>query len=315
MRILFITIQNPKYQGDYLELSILHGLREILGNNLVDIERKDVMYGDFHKVKKEDLHGRGFSLLSHPIKDIDTRKNIEDIDFVIYGTGHAYGEMPFIEKYDKLAKHGSWILDGHDLYGNAEIMKNYKGRKVIANQYGNSFKRELIFTDENVYPTGFGIPEEAIIEIDITKKNKLFQKTAPMRSVFRKETDLGGSRNHHIFDDEIEYYDDISSSWFGLTCKKGGWDSLRHYEILAAGTLLLFRDYQKKPPYCSPQKLPCYSYSSQKELLRLMKTLVKDNKPTKKYMTMLEKQREWLLNFGTTKARARNILQILSQQM
>ena len=315
MKILFVTTRNPKHQGDYLELSILHGLKSLLKEKLIDVPKKDIIYGDFSKIKKEELHGRGFTLLNEPFEDIVDRKNLKDIDFVIYGSGHAYGEDCFIEEYDKLAKYNSWILDGHDLYGKAKKMKKYRGEEVIGNQFEYSFKRELIFQENNIYPTGFGIPQSTIRKIDFDKKNKLFQKTAPMHSLFRKQTDLGGKRDHHIFQDEDNYFEDIASSWFGITSKKGGWDALRHYEIIAAGTLLLFRDYKKKPKLCSPQELPCFSYSTKRELLNLMNKLVINNKPTDQYIEMLKRQRDWLINNGTTVARAKKILEVLSSHI
>ena len=117
---------------------------------------------------------------------------------------------------------------------------------------------------------------------------------------------------HHIFNDENEYFRDLSKSWFGLTCIKGGWDSLRHYEILSAGTLLLFRDYENKPLLCSPQKLPCYSYSNIDELDYLMSNLVVKNKPTTQYLKMINEQRKWLYKNGTTLSRAKKIIETLN---
>ena len=37
-------------------------------------------------------------------------------------------------------------------------------------------------------------------------------------------------------------------SMFALTSKKGGWDCLRHYEILAAGCIPIFEDLDSCPP-------------------------------------------------------------------
>jgi len=101
------------------------------------------------------------------------------------------------------------------------------------------------------------------------------------------------------------------NSWFGLTCIKGGWDSLRHYEIIANGACLLFRDYNQKPKLCAPQELPCFSYSSMDELNNLMNRLVINNKPTQEYYEMVLKQREWLLKYGTTEARAIQIVETM----
>lgn len=316
MKILFLTTINSDKQGDYLEISTLHGLRTILGNNCVDFPRKKIMYHDFSDSPKNSLHGKGFSLLTTPIKDIPSalRENIslKEFDVIIYGDGHMYNEYPnFFDGYN------IWIIDGHDLYGDAPRKIYYDNEYIIGTQYNKSFKRELIETNTNfiVYPTGFGIPEERILDLDFSIKTQLYQKTAPSFSLFEQNNELGGGNLHHKFNNEKEYYEDLKSSWFGLTCKKGGWDCLRHYEILAAGALLLFRDYNKKPLLCSPQNLPCFSYSSKDELYSLMENLVVNNIPTKEYISMLELQRKWLIECGTTVARAKYILKIISESM
>jgi len=316
MKILFISTKNLNAQGDYLELTIIHGMRELLNKNFIEYPRKDIMYGDFTKSPKSELHGQGFSLLRNPIEDVD-RTDVfnQKYDAIIYGSGHIVGEKVYIDKIDNLANNNVWILDGHDLYGNAPIKKKYKDEEVIANQFSNSFKRELVFEEAGVYPTGYGIPEDIIMDIDYSGKTQLHQKSYPKFAKFENPIDLGGSRAHHIYSDENEYFKDLSKSWFGLTCKKGGWDTLRHYEILSAGTLLLFRDYENKPPYCSPQDLPCYSYSSIDQLEYLMSNLVVKDKPTAQYIEMINKQREWLYKNGTTISRAKKIIEILNTKL
>lgn len=321
MRILFITTVNPTAQGDLLEVSILRGLREVLGSECIDVPAKKIMYHDFSISPKDQLHGRGFSLLSTPIDNIpDSLRNLNPdtkFDAVLYGDGHIYNEAVRIPNIDKLADGFSWVLDGHDLYGGAPRKIHYEGEDIIGTQFSRSFKRELVegINGENsVYPTGFGIPESRIFEIDLSIKDQVIQKTAPDHSVFRNINDLGGGFSHHKFTEEDDYYNDLRRSWFGLTCKKGGWDCLRHYEIMAAGTLLLFRDYNKKPEYCSPTNLPTISYSDKDELDSIMSRLVIDGSPTKEYIDLLESQRKWLLENGTTKARANYIIKILENE-
>lgn len=310
MRILFITTQNHTKQGDLLEVSLLNGLRNLLGDNCIDYPRKKIMYHDFSDTPKETLHGRGFSLLTNPIPDIENRDIFnQKFDVVIYGDGHMYGETPNINGVNELADGNVWIIDGHDLYGNAPRKIIYDGEEIIGTQFTNCFKRELIENDDStVFPTGFGIPEERIREIDFSIKDQLYQKTAPSDSLFEGSNDMGGGFSHHKFTIEEEYYHDLSRSWFGLTCKKGGWDCLRHYEIIAAGSLLLFRDYDKKPLLCSPQELPCFSYTTKDELYKLMSKLVVDDKPTQEYLDMVGLQRHWLYDVGTTLSRAKNII-------
>ena len=92
MRILFITTPDPRAQGDYLEVSLLHGLREVLGKNCVDYPRKKVMYHDWSDTSKRELHGNGFTLYRHPIQDLSKEeRQLENFDFVLYGVSNAYG--------------------------------------------------------------------------------------------------------------------------------------------------------------------------------------------------------------------------------
>lgn len=316
MKILFIITKDKTKQGDLLEVSLFHGLRELLGDDCVDYPRKKIMYHDFSDTPKETLHGRGFSLLTTPISEIKNRDIFnQKFDAVIYGDGHMYGEEPYIGGINELSDGNTWIIDGHDLYGNAPRKILYGGEEIIGTQFTNCFKRELIEEDDTVFPTGFGIPEQRIRQLNFEIKDQLYQKTAPAFSLFENINDIGGGFSHHKFEIEEEYYDDLSRSWFGLTCKKGGWDCLRHYEIIAAGSLLLFRDYDKKPKLCSPQELPCFSYRTKDKLYNLMSKLVVDNKPTQEYLDMIENQRQWLYDNGTTIARAKNIIKIISNNL
>lgn len=292
MNILYVTSS----EGDYQEVSMLHGLREVLGDDCIDFPRKKIMYGDFSESPKNELHGWGFSLLTYPIEEVSNRK-VDEVDFVLYGVTDAYG-VTNIPEIDSLAKHGVWYLDGHDHNTISKIP---------------CFKRELFKESEDVYPTGFGIPSHRIRPMLFNNKQQVIQKTAPPYAVFGPQILGPAARQFYVFSDETNYYNDMASSWFGLTCKKGGWDSLRHYEILASGACLLFRDYDQKPPLCAPQNLPCFSYSSLDELEKLINRLLVKNSPTKEYIDMVCKQREWLLQNGTTKMRATQLVQTLER--
>ncbi len=294
MKILYITTPDPRNQGDYQEVMILDGLRSILGDSCVDYPKKKVMYGDFSDTPKRELHGDGFTLYNKPIMEIsDDVRNFDNVDFVLYGVTEAYG-VTDIPEINKLTPN-IWYLDGND---DSPIRKK------------PCFKREMYKEEEGVYPTGIAIPHSQIRPIELNNKSQIIQKTAPYHSIFKPATDLG-TRYHHIFQNEIDYYNDMSVSFFGLSSRKGSWESLRNYEIMACGSLLLFRDYDKKPPICSPQNLPCFSYSSPDELNILINRLVIDGNPTDEYIDMLYRQREWLFKFGKTEARALNILKIM----
>lgn len=295
MKILYITTKDPNSQGDFQEVTMLHGLRTLLGESCIDLPKKKVMYRDFSETNQTDLHGWGFTLYEESIYNIndELRENLKDIDFIVYGVTNAYGVTDYPE-INKLSPN-VWYLDGHDA---PTIQKK------------PCLKREMFVEEEGVYPTGFGIPYKKILPLNF-KRNQLYQKSAPSYSLFGRQILGLEARANYIFTNEKEYYDDMYNSWFGLTCIKGGWDSLRHYEILAAGCCLLFRDYNQKPQLCSPQNLPCFSYSNQEELHDLMNRLVVNNKPTKEYIDMVLKQREWLLKYGTTESRAMDLIKVL----
>jgi len=46
----------------------------------------------------------------------------------------------------------------------------------------------------------------------------------------------------------------------------------------------------------------------------MMHSLVVNNEPTDQYLFLLEQQRHWLLNVGTTEARAKHLLKILENE-
>ena len=92
-KILFVPTKNPGPQNDLLEVSILNGLRNIMGENCVDYPRKKIMYHDFTESPKNNLHGRGFSLLTQPITELtDDERKFDKFDAILYGDGDMYGE-------------------------------------------------------------------------------------------------------------------------------------------------------------------------------------------------------------------------------
>lgn len=86
-----------------------------------------------------------------------------------------------------------------------------------------------------IYPISFSIPESKIVET-IPEKRKRLAHIVP------------GDTSTYIFTDEASYYKDYQSAVFGRTCKKSGWDCMRHYEILANGCIPLFTDLDRCPP-------------------------------------------------------------------
>lgn len=103
-----------------------------------------------------------------------------------------------------------------------------------------------------IYPISFSIPESKIVG-SVPTKTKGVGHIVP------------GDTSTYIFEDEESYRKDYQASVFGRTNKKGGWDCLRHYEILANGCIPLFRDLDKCPARTMthfPKDLVCEAMQS-----------------------------------------------------
>jgi hypothetical protein len=212
---------------------VLHGLREIYGNSVIDYPGAWYMYHDEVKKRNYDINnlwGKGFTLynLLSNYQQID-RTDIENkiktnyFDFIIFGS---------IDKaqlfFDKAINSKSKIIfvDGNDSPFINEQMTSK----------GVYFKRELISDSiKNVYPINFAIPKEKIVH---TINPKPLNILAPL---------IPGKYSTYIYENEQEYYQIYKNSVFALTYKKMGWDSLRHYEILMNGCIPLFLNIDKCP--------------------------------------------------------------------
>jgi hypothetical protein len=245
MKILFIGTSNLNQDSrpnDYMHDIVLHGLREIYGNSVIDYPGVWYMYRDEVKKRNYDisnLWGKGFTLynLLSNYQQID-RTDIENkiktnyFDFIIFGS-IDFEKLDNISNnpelfFDKIINSKSKIIfvDGSDSPFVNELIK---GKGVY-------FKRELISGNiKNVYPINFAIPKEKIVH---TINSKPLNILAPL---------IPGKYSTYIYEKEQDYYQSYQNSVFALTCKKMGWDSLMHYEILMNGCIPLFLNIDKCP--------------------------------------------------------------------
>uniref|UniRef100_A0A6C0DS67 Uncharacterized protein n=1 Tax=viral metagenome TaxID=1070528 RepID=A0A6C0DS67_9ZZZZ len=86
----------------------------------------------------------------------------------------------------------------------------------------------------NVYPITFSIPEEKIVD-SVPEKTKVMSDLIP------------GKTETYIYHTEDDYYKEYQKSIFATTIKKGGWDCMRHYEILANGAIPYFPNLEECP--------------------------------------------------------------------
>lgn len=90
---------------------------------------------------------------------------------------------------------------------------------------------QTILLDAEPIPLQFSIPEVKIVE-EVPAKKRAFAFIVP------------GDLKTYIYQREKDYYRGYREAYFGITCKKGGWDCLRHYEILANGCIPYFTDLE-----------------------------------------------------------------------
>jgi len=224
MKVLYVSgATGADYQCDL----VMHGLRSLLGPDLVDVNKMWFMYDTSEHYMFHSL----YKLL--PDIEVDRGEVEEKIrrhhfDAVVFGSAHrcrSYLDLvASVYPASKIA-----FIDGED---GPELCGDALGR-------GWYWKRELYSPDSRVMPIQFGIPKEKIRPIDMDRKNRgpVFAPCNPMdRSTYQ------------YYDSETRYYDQYSDAWFGITMRKGGWDCMRHYEIIASGTVPYFIDIEQCPP-------------------------------------------------------------------
>jgi hypothetical protein len=86
-----------------------------------------------------------------------------------------------------------------------------------------------------MHSIGFSIPKEKVCNDDGYKKTKILSDLIP------------GELRTYIYNTEEEYYNEYKQSYFALTKLKGGWDCMRHYEILANGCVPYFINIENCP--------------------------------------------------------------------
>ena len=235
MKILFISSLNEKEGrlNDFMHDIVLHGLREIYGDSVIDYPGVWYMYRDEVKKRNYDINnlwGKGFTLynlLSNYQQinrtDIEKKIKINYFDFIIFGSIHK-PRLFFDEAIN--SKSRIIFVDGND---HPFINEQITGKGVY-------FKRELISDNiKNVHPINFAIPKEKIAD---TINQKPLNVLAPL---------IPGKKSSHGYKSEQDYYKRYQDSIFALTYMKLGWDSLRHYEILMNGCIPLFLNIDKCP--------------------------------------------------------------------
>jgi hypothetical protein len=122
-----------------------------------------------------------------------------------------------------------------------KILKNIMFKRFLDNGKAGKWcivflmVKSFFFVMGSPFPISFSIPESKIIS-HIHQKDRDFAFIVP------------GNLSTYIYQNEEDYYSDYQRSYYAITFKKGGWDCLRHYEILANGCIPYFIDIDNCPP-------------------------------------------------------------------
>jgi hypothetical protein len=292
-RILFI---NPNHE-DYLADGLFHGLRTLLGPDVVDYPKREFAYDSYPAERRAQLYGRGFSMYALlPDIPVDRVRVLHralagEFDLVVFadiwgGFGTFAQLAPELGGRTRLA-----VLDGADRIEPYPYAGLWWRRRVWwtlprAHTRALYFKREItpwtgtfrayltlppqlasrLPSIRRMREIAFSFPEEKILAAARGKDRLLASHVVDPEVAERV-----GAPTAYAFADERDYYADLQRSKFGITTKRAGWDCLRHYEQAANGCVPCFRELDRKPTRCAPHGLDesnCVIYREAGELLR-----------------------------------------------
>jgi hypothetical protein len=147
------------------------------------------------------------------------------------GIDHSFDSKEYPENVAEFSK--GWPHSTSDLeYWEFEFpipkIDNSFYRKHITRIYESHKRRR-------VHPLSYSIPEECFVDREV-EKEFCFSPLIP------------GKQSTYIYQDQQSYYGMYQQSMFGFTFRKGGWDCLRHYEIIANKCFPYFIGLNDCPP-------------------------------------------------------------------
>lgn len=147
--------------------------------------------------------------------------------------------------------------------------------------------------EESIFPISFCVPDECVVS-SIPEKTSLLASLIP------------GDMSTYIFDKykEKEYNEMYQRSRFAITKIKGGWDCLRHYEILMNGCIPLFENLNK----CPTNTLTTYPKHLNDAAYVLFNTWIENEDCIQKYNKLCNEMIEHTRSHCTTSATAKYFL-------
>ncbi|MDF1799536.1 MAG: hypothetical protein P1V81_10200 [Planctomycetota bacterium] len=274
-RVLFLT--SPK--EDYLQDSVMVGLRGLLGADAVDLPRKPALYEDEPRTGAE-LYGRGFTIWKNlkvaqeparpgKLGALLHAADLADFDLVLFGSVRRQARELRTARLGRLLlgprggrPRTPWaFLDGEDA---TDLLPGLE-------RLGTVFKRERLDRDVGrAEPISFGIPAVKLVPEVRAEKARLFSTHVQCEEARKHPWIAEHCNGGYSFEREADYFADLADSHFAVTMKKAGWDCMRHYEIAANGAVPCFWRLNEKPAASAPHELVdgvnCVSFDTVGEL-------------------------------------------------
>jgi hypothetical protein len=151
----------------------------------------------------------------------------------------------------------------------------------------------LHINNTRVIPLSFCVPDECVVS-EIPHKETLLASLLP------------GNESTYIFDKHQEsgYNEMYQKARFSITKMKGGWDCLRHYEILMNGCVPLFEKLKDCPKFT----MTTYPKELNDEAYQLYDSWVENDEYITKYNILCTKYLEHTRTYCTTTASAIHFL-------
>lgn len=232
--MLKLLVISQETGPDYLADLVFQGL---IGCDQVHIDTNyfaDYLSSSFSDLQK--IYGRGFTAFGN-ISDNYSQK------IVRVCSANEIRASIVQRKYDliiylSIQRNSQHLSDCAQYYSNREIvvLDGEDNTDICTDLLDKVtyYKRELDLDDSRLHPISFRVPKIKI-------SDGPYNKTCFVAPCDPRD------RSSYVFYTEESYYEQYRRSYFAYTMKKGGWDCLRHYEIVMNGCLPVFLEVEKIP--------------------------------------------------------------------
>jgi hypothetical protein len=265
-----IKTANANMVSDYQSDMLFHGLVKKLGRNVHTTH--DLWW--HHKDKKEknpqlfnEIWGSGFTIYglldkeeyehkgAEVLTNIEVTCEMENLitNINVMSAGSRYDAV-VIPIHHTMTKQDDYLLEVINFlqdvgFEKKQIIvvdgwdKEHLNRNIAS--LCTYYKREMKdHHEEYARPISFAFPKEKIRKLNDSKRTLAFAPLIPVNQSIDPSY-----MSTYAYETEESYYDMYQTAHFSYTSKKGGWDTLRHYEIIANGSIPFFVDIEKCPKH------------------------------------------------------------------